>query len=43
MKYYFEDSLRIYFILPFSSGGELYNILKGMDKFSEYSAKFYAA
>ncbi|XP_043482285.1 cAMP-dependent protein kinase catalytic subunit 1-like [Leptopilina heterotoma] len=43
MEYFFKDNSYIYMILPFVSGGEMFNYLKQMGKFDENTAKFYAA
>ena len=43
MKYFFQTDLRLYFVMPFIQGGEMYRILCSVKRFAENSAKFYAA
>ena len=43
MKYFFQTDLRLYFVMPFIQGGEMYRILCTVKKFEERMAKFYAA
>jgi serine/threonine protein kinase len=43
MEFVFIKSLRIYFIMDFIQGGELFKHLSEQRRFSEERAKFYAA
>ena len=43
MDYVFQKAYRIYFILDFIQGGELFKHLSEEKRFSEGKAKFYAA
>ena len=43
MDYYFSSEERLYFVMPFISGGEMHQILKSRDKFPEAEVKFYIA
>ena len=43
LDYVFQKSYRIYFIMDFIQGGELFKHLTDCKRFSEYKAKFYAA
>ena len=43
MKYFFQTDLRLYFVMPFIQGGEMYRILCTYKRFAENTAKFYAA
>ena len=43
INYVFQTQLRLYFIMPFIDGGELYKIFKNYRRFTESQAKFYAA
>lgn len=42
MDFLFQNELRLYFVMPFIEGGELYKILKNEKKFSEDVVIFYA-
>ena len=43
MDYFFMNDLRLFFVMPFVSGGELYKIKEEYKKFDEQAVKFYAA
>lgn len=43
MDYVFQNDLRIYFLMNFIKGGELYRHLSRMKRFSEEQAKFLIA
>ena len=43
MDYLFQSSLRLYFVMPFVSGGELYKVFQSRKRFPEPVVKFYAA
>ena len=43
MEYLFQSELRLYFVLPFIAGGELYKIVKKRRVLDEPTVKFYAA
>ena len=43
MDYVFQKAYRIYFIMDFIQGGELFKHLSEQKRFSEEKAKFYAA
>jgi serine/threonine protein kinase len=43
MQYLFQRSYRIYFIMEYIQGGELFTMLREERRFSEYRSKFYAA
>ena len=43
MEYLFQSETRLYFVLPFLAGGELYKILKKYRCLPEAVVKFYAA
>ena len=43
MEYFYQTQLRLFFILPFIQGGELYKIFKVHQRFEESVAKFFAA
>ena len=42
MDFLFQNDLRLYFVMPFIEGGELYKILKSQKKFQEEVVIFYA-
>lgn len=42
MDFLFQNDLRLYFVMPFIEGGELYKILKAQKKFAEEVVIFYA-
>jgi len=43
MEYLFQNDLRIYFVMPFVNGGELYKIYEANRRFNEETVRFYAA
>lgn len=43
MDYFFMNDLRLFFVMPFVSGGELHKILKEYKRFDEPTVKFFAA
>ena len=43
MEYLFQSEIRLYFVMPFINGGELYKIFQGERRFPENVVKFYAA
>lgn len=43
MDYLFQDDVRLYFVMPFIKGAELYKIYKSRNFFPEEDVKFYAA
>ncbi len=43
MEYVFQNELRIYFFLTFVSGGNIYDSLSKMRRFSENTVRFIAA
>ena len=43
MDYLFQSQLRLYFIMPFVRGGELYKVFQSQKRFPENVVKFYAA
>jgi hypothetical protein len=43
MDYVFQKAYRIYFIMDFIQGGELFKHLSEQKRFAESKAKFYAA
>jgi len=43
MKYIFENELRLYFMLDFIEGGNLYENMKQVRRFTEEQTKFFAA
>ena len=43
MDYLFQDDFRLYFVMPFIKGAELYKYYKKKQRFSEDEVKFYAA
>jgi serine/threonine protein kinase len=42
MEYLFQNEARLYFVMPFISGGELYKIVKKRTVLKEAEVKFYA-
>ena len=42
VDYVFQNELRIYFVMPFINGGELYKIHEYKERFSEEIVVFYA-
>lgn len=43
MDYLFQNDLRLYFVMPFIRGGELYKVFQSKKRFDEETAIFYAA
>lgn len=43
LVYAFQTPDKLYFVMEFMKGGELYQHLMKLDRFTEYQAKFYAA
>ena len=43
MHYLFQSDARLYFVMPFINGGELYKIFQEHKRFDEDIVKFYAA
>jgi len=43
MDYLFQSESRLYFVMPFVQGGELYKIFQTRKRFPEEDVKFYAA
>lgn len=43
MKYAFQSNKKLFFILEYCAGGELFFYLKNLGKFKEITARFYAA
>lgn len=43
MKYAFKDREKLYFVLDYCHGGELFFYLTNLRRFKEDAAKFYAA
>ena len=43
MEFIFQNEYRIYFVMPFIRGGELYKIYQAKKRFNEKIVKFYAA
>ena len=43
IDYVFQNQLRIYFVMPFIQGGELYKILENFKRFPEDQVVFYIA
>ena len=43
MDYVLKNELRLYFVMPFIRGGELYKVMKASRRFKEDTVKFYAA
>ena len=42
MEYLFQSETRLYFVMPFVKGGELYKIFQKEKRFKEETVKFYA-
>ena len=42
MEYLFMSDLRLFFVMPFIRGGELYRFFKAKRRFKEQEVKFYA-
>ena len=43
MEYLFQSELRLYFVMPFVRGGELYKIYESKKRFDEETVRFYGA
>lgn len=43
MEYLFQNDMRLYFVMPFIRGGELYKVFQSQKRFDEATVKFYAA
>ena len=43
MEYLFQSEARLYFVMPFINGGELYKIFQEQKRFAEDAVRFYAA
>jgi len=43
MSYIFANELRLFFVMPFINGGELYKVYSKVKRFPEQLVKFYAA
>ena len=43
MEYLFQNDMRLYFVMPFIRGGELYKIYQAQKRFEEPQVKFYIA
>jgi serine/threonine protein kinase len=43
MDYLFQSESRLYFVMPFVNGGELYKIFQSRKRFPEADVRFYAA
>jgi serine/threonine protein kinase len=43
MEFLFMSDLRLFFVMPFIRGGELYRFFKAKKRFKEHEVKFYAA
>ena len=43
MEFLFQNELRLYFIMPFVRGGELYKIYQTQKRLDEKTVKFYSA
>lgn len=43
MEYLFQNDLRLYFVMPFVRGGEMYKIFQSQKRFKEESVIFYGA
>jgi serum/glucocorticoid-regulated kinase 2 len=43
MEFLFQSELRLYFVMPFIQGGELYKIFQSKKRFSEETVRFYGA
>jgi len=43
MDYLFQSETRLYFVMPFVRGGELYKVFKSQKRFPENVVKFYGA
>lgn len=43
MDYMFQNDLRLYFVMPFINGGELYKIYESKKRFDEETVRFYGS
>lgn len=43
MDFLFQSETRLYFVMPFVNGGELYKVFQEQKRFDEETVKFYAA
>jgi len=43
MDFLFQTETRLYFVMPFIRGGELYKVFQAQKRFPEHVVKFYAA
>lgn len=43
LNYLFMDNVYVYIVMPYVTGGEMYEHLRKLKKFDEFLAKFYAA
>jgi len=43
MDYTYQSEQRIYFVMPFIRGGELYKVYRSQKRFNEATVKFYTA
>jgi serine/threonine protein kinase len=43
MEYLFQNDMRLYFVMPFVRGGELYKVFSSQKRFKEEQVIFYAA
>lgn len=43
MDYLFQSDTRLYFVMPFIKGGELYKVFKAHKRLNEETVRFYAA
>ena len=43
MEYLFQNEMRLYFVMPFVRGGELYKVFSSQKRFKEDQVIFYAA
>ena len=43
MKHFYQTDQRLYFVMPYITGGELYKVLKSKRSFDEATIKFFIA
>jgi serine/threonine protein kinase len=43
MEFLFQNDMRLYFVMPFVRGGELYKVFSASKRFKEEQVIFYAA
>jgi len=43
MEFLFQNDMRLYFVMPFVRGGELYKVFSAQKRFKEEQVIFYAA